>query len=178
MTRRSYLNTPISGGPGKRRNQDLPGLSARYRPRRNPPQAMSPHATIRDLCDGKRARFGRDPPINPDILKIDPLIPVRRLKRKRVHGYDRKMLSKEFDDIRYRRRNLVESVFSVIKRKYGEDLRARKYWSPVKEIKVRVVICNIERWLKKKYVYRDSRDSTKGHGAKVYMILNPLLELS
>jgi len=32
----------------------------------------------------------------------------------------------EFDEEIYHYRNLVETMFSVLKRKYGEELRARK----------------------------------------------------
>jgi len=55
------------------------------------------------------------------------LIPVRERKRKRIFGYYRKRLSDSFDLDRYHQRNKVETVFSVLKRKYGESLKARRY---------------------------------------------------
>jgi transposase len=83
-----------------------------------------------------------------DTLGADSLIPVRNRKRKRVNGRYRKLLSKEFDETVYHRRNLVETVFSVVKRRFGEGVRARKYRSQVKEIKVKMVIYNLNRWIK------------------------------
>ena len=40
----------------------------------------------------------------------------------------------EFDEELYHRINLVETAFFVLKRKYGEELKARKYRNQVKEI--------------------------------------------
>jgi transposase len=37
----------------------------------------------------------------------------------------------------YHQRNKVETVFSVIKRKFGESLKARKYRLQIKEIEAR-----------------------------------------
>jgi hypothetical protein len=36
----------------------------------------------------------------------------------------------DFDKERYRERNKVETAFSVLKRRFGEELKARKYWYP------------------------------------------------
>lgn len=80
-----------------------------------------------------------------DTPGADPLIPVRNRKRKRVNGRYWKLLSKEFDETLYHRGNLVETVFSVIKGRFGESVRARKYWSQVNEIRVRVAIYNLNR---------------------------------
>ena len=41
----------------------------------------------------------------------------------------------EFDEGLYHNRNLVETMFSVLKRKYGEEIRAKKYWNQLKEVK-------------------------------------------
>jgi hypothetical protein len=48
-----------------------------------------------------------------------------------------------FDDERYRERNKVETAFSVLKRRFGEELKARKYWYQVKEIKIKVILHNL-----------------------------------
>jgi len=42
----------------------------------------------------------------------------------------------DFDTNHYRERNKVETAFSVLKRRFGGDLKARKYWYQVKEIKL------------------------------------------
>lgn len=40
-------------------------------------------------------------------------------------------------------RNVVETVFSVIKRKFGEIIKARKFYNQVKEIKM--IVYNINK---------------------------------
>ena len=47
------------------------------------------------------------------------LIPVRNRKRKRISGYYRRQIAQSFDDEKYHQRNKVETVFSVLKRKFG-----------------------------------------------------------
>ena len=51
----------------------------------------------------------------------------------------------EFDEDIYHYRNLVETMFSVLKRKYREELRATKYRNQVKEVKFKLLIHNIDR---------------------------------
>jgi len=80
-----------------------------------------------------------------DSLNSFSLIPVRERKRKRISGYYRKRLSDSFDLDRYHQRNKVETVFSVLKRKYGESLKARRYRLHVKEIKMKAIVYNISR---------------------------------
>lgn len=54
----------------------------------------------------------------------------------------------------YNRRSIFETVFSVIKRKFGEIVKARKFYNQLKEIKVKMIACNINKnivnsvWLK------------------------------
>ncbi|OPY39059.1 MAG: hypothetical protein A4E35_00293 [Methanoregula sp. PtaU1.Bin051] len=50
-----------------------------------------------------------------------------------------------FDPELYYQRNKVETVFSVLKRKFGESLKARKYRLQVKEIKIKVIPYNLSR---------------------------------
>jgi hypothetical protein len=50
-----------------------------------------------------------------------------------------------FDSDLYHQRNKVETVFSVLKRKFGESLKARKYRLQVKEIKIKVILYNLSR---------------------------------
>lgn len=45
-------------------------------------------------------------------------------------------MSQGLDRGLYHRRNLVETAFSVLKRRYGENLKARKHRNLVKEIKL------------------------------------------
>ncbi len=48
-------------------------------------------------------------------IKADSIIPLRVRKRKRINGKYRKQLHIEFDKITYNRRNIVETIISVIK---------------------------------------------------------------
>ncbi|RXA15579.1 IS5 family transposase [Methanosarcina sp. MSH10X1] len=78
-------------------------------------------------------------------IKADSVVPLRERKRKRINGKYRKQLKKEFDKITYNRRNIVETVISVVKRKFGETLRARKVRNQVKEVKVKLIVYNINK---------------------------------
>jgi len=40
---------------------------------------------------------------------------------------------------------LVETVFSVLKRKFGEALKARKYSGQIKELKIKLILYNISK---------------------------------
>jgi hypothetical protein len=80
-----------------------------------------------------------------DTLHAVSLIPVRTRKRKRIAGYYRKRLARSFDLNAYHQRNLVEPALSVMIRKYGESLKARKYRLQVKEIKMKVILYNLSR---------------------------------
>jgi hypothetical protein len=73
------------------------------------------------------------------------LIPIRTRKRKRISGFYRRELSLSFDLTLYHRRNLVETVFSVLKRKFGEALKARKYSGQIKELKIKLILYNISK---------------------------------
>lgn len=82
-----------------------------------------------------------------DTLNSHSLIPVRSRKRKRISGYYRKRLAQSFDLGGYHQRNKVETVISVLKRKFGEALKARKYRFQVKEIKMKVILYNLSRMM-------------------------------
>jgi len=40
---------------------------------------------------------------------------------------------------------LVETVFSVLKRKFGESLKARKFQVQIKELKIKLILYNISK---------------------------------
>jgi hypothetical protein len=80
-----------------------------------------------------------------DDLNSYSLIPVRDRKRKRISGYYRRELSRSFDLTLYHRRNLVETVFSILKRKFGESMKARKFQSQIKELKIKLILYNISK---------------------------------
>ena len=83
-----------------------------------------------------------------DTLNSRSLIPIRDRKRKRISGYYRRKMVKLFDPDQYHQRNKVETVFSVLKRKFGESLKSRKYQLQVKEIKIKVILYNLSRMMK------------------------------
>jgi len=60
-------------------------------------------------------------------LEAESMIPVRDRPRTTIHGRYRRQLVRSFDHSLYHRRNLVETTFSVIKRRFSEALTARKY---------------------------------------------------
>ena len=51
------------------------------------------------------------------------------------------------DDPKYRRRQLVETTFSVLKRKFGSDLKTRKFLIQMKEITSKIIVYNIHKFL-------------------------------
>jgi hypothetical protein len=55
---------------------------------------------------------------------------------------------KEFDKTVYGRRNLVETVFSVVKRKFGGYVRGICFKNQVKEIKLKCIAYSVDRFLK------------------------------
>jgi hypothetical protein len=82
-----------------------------------------------------------------NTLNSCSLVPVRNRKRKRISGYYRRQLALSFDDEKYHQRNKVETVFSVLKRKFGDSLKARIYQLQIKEIKIKVILYNLSRMI-------------------------------
>jgi hypothetical protein len=80
-----------------------------------------------------------------DDLNSYSLIPVRPRKRKRISGFYQRELSCSFDQTLYHRRNLAETVFSLLKRKFGESLKARNYRNQSKELKIKLILYNISK---------------------------------
>lgn len=39
-------------------------------------------------------------------------------------------------------------MFSVLERKYGEEIRAKKYWNQLKEIKFKLLVHNLDRYVR------------------------------
>jgi hypothetical protein len=68
----------------------------------------------------------------------------RQRKRKKIRGKYRKQLHQSFDKIKSNQRNIAKATFSVIKRKFGETLRTIKFRNRIKEIKVKLIVYNIE----------------------------------
>lgn len=80
-------------------------------------------------------------------LHADSIIPIRSWNQEVVGGNYRQAMAVQFDDTRYRRRQLVENRFSVLKRKFGGDLKARIFSIQRKEIAGKMIVRNIHKFL-------------------------------
>jgi quaternary ammonium compound-resistance protein SugE len=89
-------------------------------------------------------------------LEAVAMIPLRERKRKKIKGKYRRKMIDEFEEILYHCRNLVETMFSVLKRKYGEEVKARKYWNQAKEVKLKLLVHNLDRYVKVTYIVQMS----------------------
>ena len=70
-------------------------------------------------------------------LHANSIIPIRSWNAEIVGGKYRQEMALMFDDVRYRRRQLVENKFSVLKKKFGGNLKARLFTIQKKEIRRR-----------------------------------------
>jgi len=71
------------------------------------------------------------------------VIPVRKWNGNIYSGKYRMEMFENFNEEKYGQRNMVETVFSMIKRKYGDTVRSRKYYNQTKEIKIRMILHNL-----------------------------------
>ncbi len=82
------------------------------------------------------------------VVKSTHLKPYTSKFSKRIYTQQQHLVLVLFKDYRnqhYRRRQLVENRFSVMKRKFGEVLKARIYRLQVKEIKIKVILYKLSR---------------------------------
>ena len=78
--------------------------------------------------------------------KMVSMIPVRRNSRSdRIRGRYRKQMKREFDDTLYHQRNKCETIFSVIKRKFGSEIKSHHDTMKEKELLYRVLAYNCHR---------------------------------
>ena len=85
-------------------------------------------------------------------LKAKSLICVRNLFSARHRNTIRKRVYENFDEKMYHQRSKVETIFSVIKKKYGSCLKARTFYSQKKEIMCKLIAYNLDRLYKIIYV--------------------------
>ena len=85
-----------------------------------------------------------------EILGAESIIPARKNRSKdfKTRGKYRKEMKSGYDLDRYRQRNKVETVNSVIKRKMGDCVRAKKVWNQNREILFMVMVYNTGRNMK------------------------------
>src|SRR5208337_3837455 len=80
-------------------------------------------------------------------LHADSIIPIRSWNNVVIGGTYRQEMALHFDNARYHKRQLVENRFSVLKRKFGGDLKARIFAIQKKEMSAKMIVCNIHRFL-------------------------------
>jgi len=108
-----------------------------------------------------------------ETLNADSIIPARSHQySKNVWGRYRKEMTDNFDFVRYRKRFLVETKFSVLKRRFGADLKSRIFQIQKKEISCKIILANLDRfiqfvWIKVFYRAKFSRllEMVPGRGA-------------
>jgi hypothetical protein len=69
-----------------------------------------------------------------------------------VRGKSRKEMSENFDKFIYGKRNLVETVFSVVKRRFGGYVKESQFRNQVKEIKLKCIAYSADRFLKEQKI--------------------------
>jgi hypothetical protein len=83
-----------------------------------------------------------------DTLHADSVIPTRSWKNTaNIWGKYRKEMTDNFDFCRYRKRVLVETKFSVLKRRFGADLKSRIFQIQKKEISCKIILANLDRFI-------------------------------
>ena len=83
-----------------------------------------------------------------DKLKVNSVIPLRHnVPAHRTVGWYRKKLRRHFPIELYHQRSKVETVNSVEKRKFGDELRSRLLKTQRREMKVVDVVYNIHRYI-------------------------------
>ena len=82
-----------------------------------------------------------------ESLHADSVIPVRSWNNVIIGGRFRQEMATQFNHVVYPRRQLVETKFSVLKRKFGGDLKARRFLIQKKEIALKLIVGNIHRFL-------------------------------
>jgi len=83
-----------------------------------------------------------------ESLMADSVIPTRIWRNtEHVWGKYRKEMTNFFDATRYRKRFLVETKFSVLKRRFGADLKSRIFQIQKKEISCKIILANIDRFI-------------------------------
>lgn len=83
-----------------------------------------------------------------DTLNADSIIPTRVWKNTaNIRGKYRNEMTDHFDFLRYRKRVLVETKFSVLKRRFGADLKSRSFLIQKKEISCKIILANLDRFI-------------------------------
>lgn len=71
------------------------------------------------------------------------LLSSKTRKRKKIKDKYRKKIIDEFEELLHHCRHLVKTMFSALKRRYGEELKAKKYWNQAKEVKLKLLVITL-----------------------------------
>ncbi|WP_319509135.1 IS5 family transposase [uncultured Methanolobus sp.] len=155
--RRSFLKTSISVDTAK---FIVTGFKISGKPEHDAKHAL---ALLRQCHKTRRSKYyvmdkGYDSEelhsLTREQLDAIAMIPLRLRKRKRIKGKYRRKMEREFDRELYHNRNLVETMFSVLKRKYGEEVRSKRYWNQLKEVKFKILVHNLDSYVKVIFVVK------------------------
>jgi hypothetical protein len=86
-------------------------------------------------------------------LESQSMIPIRDWHAAYVSGKYRQIMASSFNEKIYGRRNMAETVFPILNRRFGETLYSRFFRQQVKEIKLKYIIFTIDRFLKNQRVF-------------------------
>ena len=97
---------------------------------------------------GDKGYYGEDnPTLVRDILDGFSVIPARyeQVPIRRTHGTYRKQMKHGYSQLLYSQRNKDETIFSVIKRLFGEHITSRLVSTQNRELSLRCIAYNMHR---------------------------------
>ena len=80
-------------------------------------------------------------------LHAQSFIPIRSWNNENIGGTYRQEMASQFDYEKYGQRQHAENRFSVLKRKFSGDLKARRFLVQKKEIASKMIVCNLHTFL-------------------------------
>ncbi|WP_052292224.1 hypothetical protein [Methanosphaerula palustris] len=86
-------------------------------------------------------------------LRAQSMIPIRDWHASFISGKYLQIMDRHFETKIYRRRNIAETFFSILKRLFGETIYSRSHQQQVKEIKLKCINFSIDRFIKKQRVF-------------------------
>ena len=86
-------------------------------------------------------------------LQAKSLIPLRDWNAGYVNGPFRSEMTTDFDKKIYGQRNKAETVFSVMKRRFGDEITTRRFRNQVKEVKIKCIVYSVDRFLKNQRIF-------------------------
>lgn len=73
------------------------------------------------------------------------IAPIKNRERKKIYGFHRKRLAKDFPSEIYKQRVIIESIFSAVKRRFGHQIYARRFNNQRSELMFRIIAYNSEK---------------------------------